>query len=241
MAAAAVALRLVGLPWPAAVGMGLGLAQLGEFSFLVLAEGLGQGVISSKDYNRMLFVALGTLILTPQLMKLGLRWTGGTNGEGLDADSDNAEAKPIQHALVIGAGPVGRQITSRLETMGVDVCLIDISPINLQPFAQAGFNTVAGDARQADVLRRASVEQCRLAIVSVPEDAISNQVIQALRKSNPTVAILVRCRYASNVEPARRVGATTVISEEGQATGALLRRCEEIVAPNLHQVGDVAS
>ena len=58
------------------MGMGLGLAQLGEFSFLVLAEGVGQGVISSVDYNRMLFVALGTLILTPPLLKFGLRWTG---------------------------------------------------------------------------------------------------------------------------------------------------------------------
>ena len=60
------------------MGMGLGLAQLGEFSFLVLAEGVSQDVISSADYNRMLFVALGTLILTPQLLKLGLRWTGET-------------------------------------------------------------------------------------------------------------------------------------------------------------------
>jgi CPA2 family monovalent cation:H+ antiporter-2 len=70
--AAAIALKLNGLRWAAAFGMGLGLAQLGEFSFLVLAEGVGQGVISSTNYNRMLFVALGTLVVTPQLLKAGL-------------------------------------------------------------------------------------------------------------------------------------------------------------------------
>ena len=71
--AATFALRLIGLHWRAAWGMGLGLAQLGEFSFLVLVEGLGEGVIDAATYNAMLFIATGTLIATPQLLKSGLR------------------------------------------------------------------------------------------------------------------------------------------------------------------------
>ncbi len=95
--AAAVALKIIGLNWKAALGMGLGLAQLGEFSFLILAEGLGRGIFTSENHSRMLFVAMGTLILTPQLLKLGLRWTGGMSDENAAAIPSQLDHRPIQH------------------------------------------------------------------------------------------------------------------------------------------------
>ena len=87
--AATFALRLIGLHWRAAWGMGLGLAQLGEFSFLVLVEGLGEGVIDAATYNAMLFIATGTLIATPQLLKSGLRW----------AEEELAAGRPTPEAI----------------------------------------------------------------------------------------------------------------------------------------------
>ncbi len=229
-AAAAIALKLIGLHWKAAVGMGLGLAQLGEFSFLLLAEGVGQGVIDSADYSRLLFVALGTLVLTPQLLKLGLRWTETMRDEPEASEDARFSVSPIQHALVIGLGPIGRQIASRLEIMGVNVCLIDLSPVNLHAYAQQGFHTIAGDARDPSVLRRAYAERCRLAIVSVPDDEVARRIVRALREITHTAAIVVRCRYQGNIDRVRRAGATVVVSEEAEASGALLRRCEAIVA-----------
>ncbi len=228
-AAAAVALRVIGLRWIAALGMGLGLAQLGEFSFLLVAEGVGHGVISSADYNRMLFVAIGTLILTPQLLKFGLHWTGGLGDVQHEVTAAEHSHARIQYALVIGVGPIGRQTASRLELMGVDVCLLDLSPINLHAFAQQGFHTVAGDARDPDVLRRTHVERCRLIVVSVPDDAVATRIVSLIRALNPTAAIIVRCRYQSNIGRLKQAGATAVVSEEAEASGALLRRCEKIV------------
>jgi CPA2 family monovalent cation:H+ antiporter-2 len=229
-AAATLALRLIGLRWTAAMGMGLGLAQLGEFSFLVLAEGVGQGVISSADYNRMLFVALGTLILTPQLLKLGLRWTGGMPDEHHEVKQAGFHTQATEHAIVIGVGPIGRQVASRLEIMGVDVYLLDLSPINLHAFAQQGFHTVAGDARDPQVLQRADAAHCGLAVVSVPDDEVANQIVRTLRGLNPAAAIVVRCRYQANIGRAKKAGANAVISEEAEASGALLRWCERFVS-----------
>ncbi|MEO8494400.1 MAG: NAD-binding protein, partial [Planctomycetota bacterium] len=228
--AAAVALRLTGLSWKAAAGMGIGLAQLGEFSFLLVAEGVGQGIISPTDYNRMLFIALGTLILTPLMIKLGLRWTGADLPDG-QGESPHLPQRfePIQKAIVIGIGPIGRQIASRMELFGVNVCLVDLSPINLHPFAQQGFHAVAGDARDPDVLRRADVLHCRLAVVCVPDDDIASQTVRTLRELSPNMFILVRCRFLANVTSAMKAGADSVISEEQEASGALLRRCEEVL------------
>ncbi len=227
--AAAVALWLIGLRWPAALGMGLGLAQLGEFSFLVLAEGVGQGIISRDDYGRLLFIAMGTLLVSPQLMKLGLRWTDDRVEQQTDPHRAAIADTPIQHALIIGMGPIGRQLASRLELMGIDACLLDLSPINLQAFAQLGFSTVAGDARDPEVLRRARVDECRLAVISVPDDEIANRIVRAVRELNPAAAILVRCRFQGSIQTAKRAGANVVVSEEAEASGKLLAQCEEVV------------
>ena len=229
MLAAAIALKLSGLRWTTAFGMGIGLAQLGEFSFLVLAEGVGQGVISHVNYNRMLFIAMGTLILSPLLIKIGLRWTDEPTVEQEISPQRKLDDTPIQHALVIGIGPIGRQLALRLEIMGVDVCLIDNSPINLHPFAQQGFRTVAGDARDLSVLKRAHADLCSLIVVSVPDDDAALRIVKSVREQNQTLSILVRCRYQSNIQRTLKAGATSVVSEEAQVSGKLLRRCENIV------------
>jgi monovalent cation:H+ antiporter-2, CPA2 family len=116
-----------------------------------------------------------------------------------------------------------------MELFGVDVCLVDLSPINLHPFAQQGFHVVAGDARDPDVLRRADVLHCRLAVVCVPDDESANQTVRTLRELNPNMYILVRCRFLANVAGAVKAGADSVISEEQEASGALLRRCEDVL------------
>lgn len=228
--AAALALKLVGLSWKAAAGMGIGLAQLGEFSFLVVAEGVAQDIITLDNYNRMLFIALGTLILTPLLIKFGLRWTGADLPDSREHPAHSPRvAESVQRAIVIGIGPIGRQIASRLELLGVDVCLVDFSPINLHPFAQQGFHAVAGDARDPEVLRRAAVGNSRLAVVCVPDDESATQITRTVRELNGTMFIVVRCRFLANVNAAKRAGADSVISEEQEASGALLRLCDEVV------------
>ena len=194
-----------------------------------LALGVGQGVISSTDYNRMLFIALGTLILTRPLLKFGLHWTGGMPDELDETESANFRDQPTQHAIVIGIGPIGRQVASRLEIMGVNVCLVDQSPINLHAFAQQGFHTVAGDARDPQVLHRAQAAHCGLVVVSVPDDEVASQIVRALRGLNPSAAVVVRCRYQGNIGRTQRAGANAVISEEAEASGALLRWCERFV------------
>jgi len=230
-AAAAVALWASGLRWPAALGMGLGLAQLGELSFMILSEGMHADLVSTAAYNRMLFLAVGTLILTPPLLKIGLR-RAQQHAQPADQTHRGHLDPMLTEAIVIGLGPIGKQATSRLEIMGIDVCLIDLSPVNLYFYTQQGFRTVTGDARQADVLRRAHADHARLAIISVPDDNVARQIVQAFRALNPTCTLIVRCRYQVHTPGLTKAGASTVISEEAEAMATLLRLLEH-TTPNL--------
>ncbi len=230
--AATIALRATGLPWRAAAGMGLGLAQLGELSFMLLSEGLHENLITQQNYDRMLFIAMGTLLLTPQLLQLGLRWTRRSPSADEEATRRLDRPTPApREAIVIGLGPIGRRAASQLEIMGIDVCLIDSSPVNLYAYAQQGFRTVSGDAGDQEVLDRAEVAHCRLAVVCVPDDPVAIQIVKAIRAMNPKCTLIVRCRYQANSSILRKAGAQTVISEEAEASLALLRLLEQLDRP----------
>ena len=219
--AAYVALRLTGLKHQTALGMSIGLAHVGEFAFVLVLLGREVGVIEHHDYQRIVILAIGSLILTPILLKLGLRRT-----QQSDETTDDALAwKRIgggQLAIVVGAGPVGRQVASQLEIAGKDVCLIDLSQINLQPFAQQGFRTVAGDASEISTLELALANDAFFAAICVPEDESAIRIVRQIRKLNPHCYVLVRCRYQVNSATLLKLGANTVVSEEVEASSALL-------------------
>ena len=170
---------------------------------------------------------MGTLILTPQLIKNGLRWTDPQLETELNGPQPTGnDLPPVRRAVVIGLGPIGTQVASRLETSGIDAILVDLSPVNLHPYAQQGFHTVAGDATEAAVLHRAGVAQCSLAIVTVPKDQTARQIVAAVRRLNRSCRILVRCRYRTSMPGIRQTGADAIVSEEAEASAGLLRLLE---------------
>ena len=151
-------------------------------------------------FHLVLFVALGSLILTPLLIKAGLsRSDPMLESEREGIGPLDAGPRRSAGAVVVGLGPIGSQVASRLETAGMAVSLIDLSPVNLHPFAQQGFATVAGDASDPDVLARSVAAHCELAVVTVPHDPAARQIVAALRRLSPRCRILVRCRYRASV------------------------------------------
>lgn len=230
MLAAAIALRLTGLRWRQAVGMGVGLAHIGEFAFVLMVLGWESGVITTGQYQRVVTISLASLIATPLLLRMGLNWAGA--GAVLAADDDRGErvGSPRGQAVVIGAGPTGRQVASRLETTGRDVCVIDFSPVNLQSFAQQGFRTVSGDAAQAEILQHAGVPDAEAVLVCVPDDESALRIASATTNLNPDCLLLVRCRYHATAPKLMALGADRVVSEEAQASAALMGILDEYFA-----------
>ena len=221
LVAACLALRMTGLSWRSSFGMGLGLAHIGEFAFFLTELGWEAGVLAERDYHRLVSVALGSLLLTPLLLRLGLRWVDSSR-EQEDAPGSERLADRLEAAVVIGIGQIGRQIASYLETQGVDVTLLDRSLINLHPFAQLGFRTAAGDATQAKVLRAAHVSRVGLIVVCVPDVQVAFEIVNGVREMNQTAKVVVRCRYQSGVLKFHKAMANHVVCEEKQAYKELI-------------------
>jgi CPA2 family monovalent cation:H+ antiporter-2 len=220
--AATAALRLTGLKWKSALGTGIGLAHVGEFAFVLVVLGWESGIVSAADYHRVIFLALGSLVLTPFLLKTGLRWA--ETAAPLEETKERLHiSESTRTAIVIGIGPIGQHVAFQLQNTGWDVWLIDQSPVNLHGFAQQGFHTIAGDATDATTLDAAHAKDAGFMVVCVPDDDVAMRLVRAVREVNVRCCIVVRCRYTANEQLLLQAGANRVVSEEAQASDALRR------------------
>ncbi len=224
--AASLAFWVTGLPLRKTLRPALGLAHVGEFAFVLLLFASSSEMISDEDQQRVLGIAGGTLLLAPILIQWGLRRRDGDIAVESTEDIAVANDDAPRSAVVIGMGPVGRAVVSRLETLGYEVRAVDLNPLNLQSFAQFGIPTVAGDASTPPVLKAASADAAGLLIICVPVDEVAIRVTAAARQLNVDANIVVRCRYAKNKPLLLKSGADFVVAEEAQAANELVKMIE---------------
>ncbi|MDR2755058.1 MAG: cation:proton antiporter [Planctomycetaceae bacterium] len=229
--AAGVAFRVLGLPWVAALGMGLGLSQLGELSFVLLSQGVASGLFNYETYQRILFVALTSIILTPVFLKIALRLTPEHHAVHGGEDEHNVifPEDASKKAIVVGLGPIGGRIVTFLETTGFEVGLIDMNPVNLHPYAQHGFRTISGNAADDHVLRIADVRSVTLVAIAVPDDLFAEEIVEAVRKMNDHCIILARCRYTGNIAKLEQLGANLVLCGESELAIAAVRTLRKLL------------
>lgn len=221
-AAATSALKLTGLSLRQSTAMGTGLAHIGEFAFVLLAIGWQAGVIEEIHYQRLVALAILSLVLTPFLLSTVLKQIGEETAACEIPEQTARPSSANSSAVVIGAGPVGRHLAMTMAKSGYDVCVIDYSPLNLQPFAQDGFRTVAGDATERDTLERADAAGAKKIVICVPEDQTAALIVKQVREYGSAIQLVVRCRYQSNVQPLKLAGADAVVSEETEVGRKIL-------------------
>ncbi|MBR4834478.1 MAG: cation:proton antiporter [Thermoguttaceae bacterium] len=234
-AAAAAALRTCGMDFRGALAFGLSISQVGELAFMILSLAYAQGALSDVAYQTTLFVSVASLALTPNMVKFGMTKLGmepeapeiGRADADLDPDLAAAINSKGGHAVVIGVGHIGGSLAEELTTLGKSVCLIDMNPVNLQPFAQRGIATVVGDGSDAEILREAGAGRAEIIVVTAPRDEVALNVVRACQQANPTAVILARARYRLNVQPMKRAGAEFVFCEENKICVALLNLVKE--------------
>jgi len=225
--AAAVSWPVVHDPRVAAA-IGLGLAQIGEFSVVVATEAGRLGLLDPASRSLFLAIAVPTMILTPGLASAANRLARGARpaGEALDVSD---------HLVIVGFGVNGRNVHHALRLLDVPHVVVDANPHTVRELTDDGDLAVYGDAEQEAVLRTAGVHRARGVIVAIPDAASTREVVAASRRIAPAAAILARTRYVREVEPLEALGADQVIPEEFETSLELVGRVLEMygVAPSV--------
>jgi CPA2 family monovalent cation:H+ antiporter-2 len=200
--------------------VGLGLFQVGEFSFLLAREGIDTGAISRETYSLVLATAAVTMALTPIVARLAPilygRYRQRFPREPLRT-FNLPEGGLRGHAVVAGYGKVGSFVARLLHGLGKPFVVVEANPSRADEARQAGFPTVYGDAATVPVLEAAGLGEASLVVVTVPDAIAARLVVERAKALAPEADVLVRAESPSQLEDLGRLGVYEAVQPELEA------------------------
>jgi CPA2 family monovalent cation:H+ antiporter-2 len=237
--AALVIVAVIGYPGRTALTVALGLAQIGEFSFILSQLGRAHGLIGDVGHNLLVACAIVSITLNPILFRAigpierGLQrwpalWAFLNRGAKTRAGDMNLRAGELLErestpvAVIVGYGPVGQSVDEILRKGGLETVIVDLNMDTVQRLTRQGRAAIFGDAFNIEVMHQALPRATHL-IITLPHSANRNPLIAAAKLINPEIKVFVRARYLSEQADLHQVGADAVVYEEAEAAVALSR------------------
>ncbi|HVS66354.1 MAG TPA: cation:proton antiporter [Thermoanaerobaculia bacterium] len=223
-----IALIVRGLRFPRRTAgiAGLSLAQIGEFSFVLLQAGLATGLIATEQYDLLLAAAFLTLLATPLLIQFGPRlpWPATDPRSAAAAAAAAAGQRPSGHVVIVGFGLTGRHLAHVLRASALRYRVIEIDGRLVRKAKQDGEPILFGDASRLEILDHAAVRDAAMVVFAISDPAALRQGLAAARALSPSVPIIVRTHRLRELEELRRVGADEVVSEEFETSIEIFTR-----------------
>lgn len=196
---------------------GFKLAQMGEFSFVIIALALENQLISKELSSILMCMGLFSMAITPWLIDKSDYFSRTITGNkhrnlALSANTPKSEVQN-NHVIILGFGRVGQSVARMLKLEALAFQAIDIDPIRVQESRNAGEQVLFGDGSQKDILNTANIEQATSVIITFDEHAKALRVINTVKAINPKLAILVRTRKDHNLQELFDAGASHVVPE----------------------------
>ena len=213
--ACGVAVAALRFPARTVVSVALGLAQIGEFSFVLMEVGHSYGLLQGDSYQLLLSAAVLTMLATPAL--LGLGPTLMLRRRERDAAAPDAatgvEAKS-GHVIVLGFGVGGKLLARVLRETGISYVVVELNGEATRQARAAGEPIIYGDATRREILHHAGVEHANAMVFALSDPAATKHGVRLARDLNPSLQIIVRARTIQEIEDLRQRGADQVVAEE---------------------------
>ncbi len=209
---------------------GAGLAQIGEFSFIIAKEGMDAGLVAESTYNVVLAAAVISIVLNPLTFRGIPLWERYLKKNGpvwrwADRQGPPPEEPPqlSSHVIIAGYGRVGQLTGHSLNQLGMSFIVIDTDLDLVRKLNQARIPAIWGDAASSDVLILANIQRARLMAVCVPDASSSMLLVAAGRKLNPGMPIIVRARDSDEIPILKELGANEIVVPEYEGGLELMR------------------
>ena len=224
--------RMFGYAGRTALLVGLSLAQIGEFSFVLAELGRSEGVIDEYLYNLTLAGALVTILATPLLLRLEPMLLGALmrapvlNRAFVDRPSslDDEVLGLTQHTVICGFGRVGAEVAAALDRRGFGYVVIESTPTVAASLRAEGVHVLFGDAANPLMLQHAGIERARVLAVTVPDLPTADRVVREARALNASLDIVARSPSGEGPRRLRQAGADEVVRPELEAGLEFVRR-----------------
>ena len=231
-------MALFGFSTRSALVVGVGLGQIGEFSFILATLARHHGLLSETGENLLVACALVSISLNPFLFRgieafeAALRrspWAwkvlnrvASRRAEAVNAEAEGAiAAREGALAIVVGFGPVGQAVDRGLRHAGLETVVVDLNMDTVSEVAGKGRHAIFGDAAHDVILKAAGIHRATQLIVTLPHSVNRIPLMTAARQLNSKCKIFVRARHLRERDELVQGGAYAACFEEAEAAVAL--------------------
>jgi CPA2 family monovalent cation:H+ antiporter-2 len=218
-----VVVRLFGYAWSTATRVGFGLAQIGEFSFVLVHVARSVGAVGDDIYNATLGASLLTILMNAGLVRVASKWAAEGRLRRPSTTLSELPSRLQDHVVLCGYGRVGSAVGEALETFHLPYVVIEMNPDIVKGLRARKLPCIFGSAAQRRILEAADAEDAALVVVTVPDDQQAGLTVRNARALNPRVPIVARAHNRAADEALRAAGATEVIQPELEAGLTLIR------------------
>jgi len=226
--------RLFRQPHSIAVATGLALAQIGEFSFVLLELGHRQGLVAFPTFQVLLSASVLTLVLTPYVIAAAPKlsdvvtsiFSRSVFSPPRGAHAADGAGHFSGHVIIVGFGPAGQRVAETLRAAATPFVVVDLNPRTVAAHKSAA-PIEFGDATRPEILHHLGIRDSRAVLVTVPAPQTAELIIRQAKRIASHVPVIVRSRYHAYVSTLLQAGADHLVDEEdlmGRRLGAEIVR-----------------
>lgn len=217
---------LLGFPLRTTILVGLALAQVGEFSFILSKFGLEFGLLDQGIYQTFLAVSILTMAATSFVMEMA----PGVADRAMKLPLPEKIKRGIyplaippspykkehlkDHIIIIGYGFNGRTVAKAARVANIPYIIIEMNAETVKKEREKGEYIYYGDATQRYVLEHADIKNARVLVIGISDPMATRRITAIVHRINPKLHIIARTRYLQEMGPLHELGADEVIPEE---------------------------
>jgi len=213
---------------------GVGLAQFGEFGFVLCKLGESAGVIEAQATKPLFAAGIASMFLTPVVVRVAPHVTAGQRllaplekliGVRSIDEADNGDEHSLSgHVVIVGFGVAGKLVARALAVCGIPYVVLELNAETVRTARAAGERVYYGDATSEEALGHAHLEKARALLLLMNDPEAAKRVVDTAKRVAPGVRILMRARYLLEKKALLDMGATDVVAEEVEGGVEILAR-----------------
>jgi CPA2 family monovalent cation:H+ antiporter-2 len=236
-AAAYLIVRAFGHSRSTAFTVSASLAQIGEFSFILIGIGIGLNMVPKESRDLILAGAIVSIMVNPFVFTLLERLsadkeTAANDTPAAEPDTDLTPTTLSGHDIVIGYGRVGSLVGAGLRGDGAKMIVVEASDAGVARARSDGAEVFTGNAAEPAIIAALNLAGARRLYVTIPEPFEAGQIVQQARAVNPELDILARAHSSATVEHFEKLGANLIVLGETEIAHRMLERGRADAAPH---------
>ncbi|MEH6746885.1 MAG: monovalent cation:proton antiporter-2 (CPA2) family protein [Maribacter arcticus] len=171
-----------------------GLAQIGEFAFVLLSFAFDLNILNQEQMDIMLVITALTMSITPIVSIINERFLLPKIGTKESIKRPMDHIAKSQKVILVGFGHFGSTVGRFLRSHGIEATILDQDSNRVDFLRKMGFEVYYGDATRIDLLESAGIAEAKILICAIDNPSVTKSVVKLVKEKYPHVELMIRAK-----------------------------------------------